>query len=325
MTTAAAGRRRDDAREIFAAAVRAADPGKCISRAISLDSNQLTLLGKVYPLDLFRTVLVIGAGKATPAMAVALEEALGDHISAGMINTKYDHSLPLRRIRTTECGHPIPDEPGLRGTEEMLELLQGADAETLVICLFSGGGSALMPAPVVGVSLEEKQQTTQLLLECGATIDEINTIRKHLSRVKGGLLARLAGEATVVSLMISDVIGDRLDTIASGPTFPDPTTFDDCRRLLERYELTGRLPPAVRSHMEAGMRGDIQTPTTHASTELQTVSSATVRSPWPLPERRRRNSDISLWCCRHGLPEKLGTSPPFTVPSPRKSSPPGNP
>jgi len=251
-------RRRNDAREIFDAAVRAADPGKCISRAVSLASNQINLLDKAYSLDSFRTVLVIGAGKATPAMAVAVESVLGDRISAGMINTKYDHALPLRRIQTTECGHPIPDESGVRGTEQMLSLLQEADAQTLVICLFSGGGSAIMPAPVAGVSLEEKQQTTQLLLECGATIDEINTIRKHLSRVKGGLLARLAGEATVVSLMISDVIGDRLETIASGPTFPDPTTFDDCRRLLERYELTDRLPPAVRSHMEAGMRGDIE-------------------------------------------------------------------
>ena len=276
-----ARRRRSDAREIFDAAVRAADPGRCISRSISLDAARITLLDKAYPFDSFSSILVIGAGKATPAMAVAVEETLGDHITAGAINTKYDHALPLRRIHTTECGHPLPDEAGVRGTEEMLSLLRGADAGTLVICLFSGGGSALMPAPAAGITLEEKQQTTQLLLECGATIDEINAIRKHLSRVKGGLLARLAGDATVVSLMISDVIGDHLETIASGPTFPDPTTFDDCRRLLERYELTARLPSAVRSRIESGVAGETaDTPGADdpcfAGTENGVVGNATI-------------------------------------------------
>ena len=248
---------RRHAREIFDAAVRAADPGRCVSEAIDLGVSQLRIVNRSYSFDQFTTVLVIGAGKATPAMAAAVESTLGDRIVDGAINTKYDHALPLQRIRTTECGHPLPDEAGIRGTEEMVRLLEEADEHTLVLCLFSGGGSALMPAPIAGITLEQKQQTTQLLLECGATIDEINAIRKHLSRVKGGLLARLARPAAVVSLMISDVIGDRLDTIASGPTYPDTTTFADCLEIFERFDLIGRLPRAVIVHLKAGAKGEI--------------------------------------------------------------------
>ena len=250
--------RRTDARAIFDAAVRSADPGSCVAGALSLEHSPiLTLFDQTYDLDSFDSIIVIGAGKATPAMALAVEQILGDRITAGFINTKYGHSLPLNRIRITESGHPIPDEAGVAGTGHMLRLLEKANAGTLVLCLFSGGGSAIMPAPVEGLSLEEKQRATQLLLECGATIDEINTIRKHLSLVKGGHLARLAGNATVVSLMISDVIGDRLDTIASGPTFPDPTTFNDCLKLLGRYGLTERMPGTIRAHLKAGAEGSV--------------------------------------------------------------------
>ena len=248
---------RQLAREIFDAAVRAADPGKCVSEAIDLGVSQLRILNRSYSFDQFTTVIVIGAGKATPAMAAAVEETLGDRVAGGAINTKYDHALPLQRIHTTECGHPLPDAAGIRGTEEMVRLLEEADERTLVLCLFSGGGSALMPAPAAGLTLEQKQDTTRLLLECGATIDEINAIRKHLSRVKGGLLARLARPAAVVSLMISDVIGDRLDTIASGPTYPDTTTYSDCLGILERYDLIDRLPAAVLAHLKAGEIGKV--------------------------------------------------------------------
>ncbi len=251
----AAQQRREHAGAIFRAALRAADPGHCVRRSLSAEGGALRILGTSYPLEAISRLVVIGAGKATPALAAAAEEILGERIAAGAINTKYGHSLPLKHISTTECGHPLPDQAGVEGTERMLGLLQGLDAEALVLCLFSGGGSALMPAPAEGISLAEKQATTQALLACGATIEEINTIRKHLSRVKGGLLARCAHPARVVSLLISDVIGDRLDAIASGPTYPDPTTFGDCLALIEWYQLRSRLPAAVCRHLEAGARG----------------------------------------------------------------------
>ena len=248
---------RAHAHDIFAAGLRAADPRQCIRRVLALDGDVLHICETPYFLDRISRLLVIGAGKATPAMAAAVEEILGDHISAGAINTKYDHSLPLARIATTECSHPVPDQAGVAGTESILSLLTDLDEETLVICLFSGGGSALLPAPADGLTLADKQATTQHLLSCGATIDEVNAVRKHLSGVKGGLLARSAQPATLVTLALSDVIGDPLDTIASGPTHPDSTTFADCLEIVDRYDLRQRLPTAVQQRLEAGIRGDL--------------------------------------------------------------------
>lgn len=250
--------RRAHAIRIFQAAIRASDPAACVRRALHVTRDHLQVGDLTLPLSQISRLVVLGAGKATPAMAGAVESILGDAIDAGAINTKYGHSLPLERISTVECGHPIPDEAGVAGTRIMLDLLEGLDERALVLCLFSGGGSALMPAPAEGISLQQKQATTQLLLECGAAIDEVNAVRKHLSRVKGGQLAHLARPATVVSLMISDVIGDRLDTIASGPTYPDPTTFSDCLDLARRYALLDRLPGPVRQRLEAGAAGDLE-------------------------------------------------------------------
>jgi glycerate 2-kinase len=249
--------RRTDARSIFAAALQAADPRRCVQRALSVQDDWLCVCGARYPLSGIARLLIVGAGKATPAMAAAVEEILGDRIAAGAINTKYDHRLPLVRIATTECAHPVPDQAGVEGTQKILSLLDELDEATLVLCLFSGGGSALLPAPAAGLTLADKQATTQLLLACGAAIDEINAVRKHLSAVKGGRLARRAYPAQVVTLLLSDVIGDPLDTIASGPTYPDATTFAHCLELVDRYGLRQRLPAAVRRHLEAGGRGEI--------------------------------------------------------------------
>ena len=251
--------RRRDALTIFQAAVDAADPERCVHGAVQLDGNVLRVAGAESPYDLsaFSRICVVGAGKATPAMAAAVEDILCERITSGAINTKYGHTAPrLRRIATTECAHPVPDQAGVEGTARMIELLEAADEDSLVICLFSGGGSALMPAPVAGISLTEKQETTQQLLACGATIEEINTIRKHLSQVKGGRTAKLAAPATVISLAISDVIGDRLDTIASGPVYPDPTTYGDCLEIFSRFGLLEQLPPKVLTYLKAGDSGD---------------------------------------------------------------------
>jgi hydroxypyruvate reductase len=188
-------------------------------------------------------------------MAVNLEKILGTRITKGLINVKYGHSQKLKRIRVQEAGHPLPDEKGLEGAKEMVEMLGHPTAKDLVIFLISGGGSALLPLPVEGVTLAEKQAATNQLLSCGANIQEINTLRKHLSRIKGGGLAKLVYPATLVSLILSDVIGDPLDAIASGPTVPDPTTYEDCARILNKYELWEKIPPSVAGHIREGMEG----------------------------------------------------------------------
>ena len=190
-------------------------------------------------------------------MAQPVEEILGEQLTSGFINVNYGHTKPLRRIRITEAGHPLPDEAGWRGSQKIIELVQRASEKDFIIFLLSGGGSALLPAPAEGLTLEEKQKVTKLLLESGATIHEINTIRKHISRVKGGQLARLAHPAALLSFVISDVVGDRLDSIASGPTVADKTTFGDCFRILEKYRLTTRIPRAVLRRLEKGSRGEI--------------------------------------------------------------------
>lgn len=248
--------RRTDARQIFDAAIKASDPRQCVLDALHLDSDKLIIADHSFELARFTEILVVGAGKATPAMASAVEERLGDMVQ-GHINTKYGHKIPLEFIETTEAGHPLPDESGVAGTQSMLDMAARADSSTLLLCLFSGGGSALMPSPVPEISLVEKQRTTQELLSCGATIDEINAIRKHLSNVKGGKLAKKAVPATTVALMISDVIGDRLDTIASGPTYPDSTSFADCIEIIKHYGLSSKIPTSVYDYIESGRRGKV--------------------------------------------------------------------
>ena len=172
---------REDARSIFAAGLAAAEPGRCMHRILTLDGKQLHCGSHHIALDSISTLRIVGAGKATAAMAAAAEEILGDRIEAGAINTKYGHALDLNRIETFSAGHPVPDEAGVAGTQRQLELVQDLDPNALVICLFSGGGSALLPAPAPGLTLAEKQDTTRLLLACGATIDEINALHNKLS------------------------------------------------------------------------------------------------------------------------------------------------
>ena len=182
--------RRAHARAIFDAGVAAADPGRCLHQALAVTGDELRCGPLRFSLDTISSLRLVGAGKATAAMAAAAEAILGDHIDCGAINTKYGHALPLARVETFEAGHPVPDEAGVAGARRQLELLAGLDPNALVLGLFSGGGSALLPAPAEGLTLAEKQETTRLLLACGATIDEINALRKHLSAIKGGLLAR---------------------------------------------------------------------------------------------------------------------------------------
>ena len=231
--------------EIFLAGLKAVDPEEAIRRHVQLTGDQLKVGGHSYPLASFKRIIVTGFGKGTAPMAKALEEILGDRLTEGWITVKYEHGMPLKKVRVMEAGHPIPDKAGLQATRFLLDRLQECTAEDLVLCAFSGGGSALSPAPRPPLELSEKQQTTRLLLDCGATIFELNAIRKHLSVCKGGQLAKIAYPATLVSLFLSDVVGDTLDAIASGPTVPDSSTFADCLQIVERYALSEKLPPPV--------------------------------------------------------------------------------
>jgi hydroxypyruvate reductase len=248
---------RKRALDVFRAALRAADPAEAVLRHLRVERGSLTAGGRRYRLDSFRRVYVIGAGKAGAAMARAVERLLGCRISAGLLNVKYGHTAKLRRIELNECGHPVPDQAGVEGARRIAELARQAGKDDLVICLVSGGASALMPAPAPPVTLEEKQETTRLLLACGASIHEINAVRKHISLVKGGQLARLASPATVLSLLLSDVIGDDLDVIGSGPTAPDASTFASAQGVLAKYQLVDRVPRSVSERLRQGMASAI--------------------------------------------------------------------
>jgi len=251
------GDRRRQVVQVLQAALDAVDPAAAVKRHVQRCGQSLLVGNMAYDLNAYRRVLVVGAGKAGAPMAQAIEEVLGDRITAGHVNVKYGHATPTRIVTVTEAGHPIPDEAGVAGSRAIAALLEDAGEDDLVVCLISGGGSALMTLPVEGVSLADMKALTDALLRRAATINEINTIRKHLDRLKGGNLARLAYPARVLALLLSDVVGNPLDVIASGPTVPDPTTFADAYALLERHGLVEEAPAAVLAHLRRGVRGEI--------------------------------------------------------------------
>lgn len=248
---------RADAIAIFAAALRAVEPGEAVRRHLVRQRDLLKAGGESDDLSRCRRIALVGAGKAAAVMSAAVEEILGDRLDEGLVVTKYGHVAPLKRVRLHEAGHPVPDEAGLKGARAILEIATRAGPEDLILCVLSGGASALLPAPAAGIRLQEKQEMTRRLLECGATIDEMNAVRKHISVIKGGQLARAAYPAAFVSLILSDVIGDRLDVIASGPTAADPSTFQDAHGVLRKYELTARVPASMQTRIERGTRGEV--------------------------------------------------------------------
>lgn len=277
--------RKDDLSAILQAALRRVDPYRMLMDHVQVDGTNLCIaLGTtVQTIDLarFNRIVVIGAGKATAPMALAMEHILGDRLEGGVIGVKYGHTEQLQKIEIVEAGHPVPDENGLQAARKILALAAGSDDRTLVISLISGGGSALLPSPAqamidgekVVLTLDDKQKTTELLLACGADIEEINCIRKHLSMIKGGhLLSRLA-PARSINFILSDVVGDRLSSIASGATCVDPTTYADALELLRKYAIADKVPAAVRRFLEAGRRGEVPETLKEGSPEVELTAN----------------------------------------------------
>jgi len=242
---------------VLEAALTAVDPAAAVQRALQREDDILAVGNRRYALRDYRRVFVLGAGKAGAPMAQAVEAMLGERISGGLVVVKTDHRGPTQRVRIVEASHPTPDAAGVEAGREILALAGDTRADDLVIALISGGGSALLVSPAEGLSLADLQGLTAVLLACGATINEMNCLRKHCSGVKGGQLARAVAPATLITLVLSDVIGSPLDVIASGPTVPDSSTWADAWALVEKYELTGKLPGAVIARLQAGLAGEI--------------------------------------------------------------------
>ena len=245
-------------REILSAAIEAVDPGRAVQRNVKRSGDRITIEGRTYHLRDYRRVRVVGAGKAGEPMARAIEVILGDHLHDGIVIVKggYAGEADLR-IKILEAGHPVPDGRGVKGTKQIVDLLNTTREDDLVLCLISGGGSALLTLPEEGVQLDDLQDLTSALLTSGADINKINTLRKHLDQVKGGKLARLAAPAQIVSLILSDVVGDPLDVIASGPTVPDTSTFENAIQVLSRYTLQDEASGEITNYLEMGLRGEI--------------------------------------------------------------------
>jgi hydroxypyruvate reductase/glycerate 2-kinase len=246
---------RETAEHIFLSGIRGVLPEKIISDLISVRGSILKVGYMSYDLNKFRDIYVLGAGKASAALGHYLESVLGNKISGGHIVTKYGFYCKLRKIKVTEAGHPVPDENSFRATSEILAIAENASENDLVICIWSGGGSSLLADHPDSSSPTEMMFLNDILVRCGADISEINIVRKHLSKVKGGQLARHIWPATNVTLYLSDVIGDPPDTVASGPTAPDNSTFDDALKVIEKYGLNNDMPTSLLKFLSDGAKG----------------------------------------------------------------------
>jgi len=273
---------RKDAREIFLSSISAVDPYEAVKRTLTLRAGTLVVrsnsgIERELSLEKYENIFVVGGGKATAPMAKAIEELIGGMIWRGLINVKYGFAEPLRYIDIVEAGHPLPDENGLEGTKKIIEILRNASKNDLIFSLISGGGSALLPMPADDITLEEKQQVTEILLECGASIDEINAVRKHISLSKGGQMARVAYPATTINLMLSDVVGDRMDVIASGPFVPDASTFSSVLEVFRKYGIKD-IPERIKKYLKEGERGNIPETPKQGDPVFKNVSNIVVGS-----------------------------------------------
>lgn len=242
-------RGREVALDVIEYSIRAVNAYELTKQIVRIETNKLIVGELVYNLSKLRNIFIIGGGKATFAIAQALDEILGSRITRGIINIKRGENRRLNYIKVIEAGHPIPDEVGLEGTKEMLEIAKMAKDGDLVFCAITGGASALMPLPVGKISLKDKKDVTELLLKCGATIDEINPVRNHISVIKGGKLAKYVHPAELINLIIIDEVAGQ----PWGPTVPDVSTFEDAINVLRKYHLWKKAPNSVRRHLERGL------------------------------------------------------------------------
>jgi glycerate 2-kinase len=246
---------RTIAEQIFLAGVESVLPTRLITSIMSLNDNCLKIGDLDFPLATIENIYVIGAGKASAMMGAEVEKILGNRITEGHIVVKYGYSCKLKYIEVTEAGHPVPDENGFKATREILKIAELANCNDLVICLISGGGSSLLPDIPEGCLPEDMMKLNALLINSGACISEINAVRKHLSAIKGGQLARVVYPATLVNLILSDVPGNPFDVIASGPTVPDPTTYLQALTVLATFGLTRSVPHGVMAFLKEGATG----------------------------------------------------------------------
>lgn len=250
---------------IARSAIARVDPVSMVRDSVAIDGTNLrvTVGSSAVSVDLsaYRRIVVLGAGKASAAMARGLEAVLGSRIDCGLIAVKYGHTAELARVNLIEAGHPVPDERSVEAATRIARMAEEFDSDTLCIALISGGGSALLTLPSqdgpTSLSLDDIQGTTSLLLGAGAPIQEINTVRKHLSGISGGRFCRMVHPGRLVALVLSDVVGDDLSSIASGLAVPDPSTFGDVSDICHRYGIFAALSPSVRSLIEAGVRGEV--------------------------------------------------------------------
>ncbi|MCW4006542.1 MAG: glycerate kinase [Candidatus Bathyarchaeota archaeon] len=248
---------RDIVLKSFQCALNAIDPKTLLRSRLSLKNSTLSVEDFSFDLSRFEHVYVVGGGKASGLMAQALEDLIGNYITTGFVNIPYGEKPQTQIITLNQTRHPTPDQAGINGTQQMERLVEKSTQNDLIICLISGGGSSLMPLPADSITLKEKCALTTAMLRSGATINEINSIRKHTSAFKGGWFAKKAYPATVLNLILSDVVGDPLDVIASGPTVPDPTTFSDAKNILDKYALWDYTPLSVRQFLLDGIAGAV--------------------------------------------------------------------
>lgn len=240
--------------DIINAAITSVEPSSLIKKNVNLEGSNLKIKNHSFDLNKYNKIYVIGAGKASAGMASGLEGILGRKITSGIINTN-DDSTKLKKIKVNKADHPTPSINGLKGAKKIYKIAKKANEKDMVLCLISGGGSALMPLPADKIKLNELQKTNNLLVKCGANINEINIVRKHLSAIKGGNLAKAAYPATLISLIISDVVGDSLDTIASGPTVPDLSYYKDAKHILKKYNIWDKMPDSIKKRINNGING----------------------------------------------------------------------
>jgi glycerate 2-kinase len=232
----------------------AADPAKAMKQSIIRKNHQLFVNNVQYDLSQYQRIVCVGAGKSSAHMAQTLEGILGKYLKGGMVVVKDGYGTQTQHVQIIEANHPLPDARGVRATKQILKLVRSLSKKDLLIVLLSGGASSLLCAPAPGLTLADKRRTTHLLMRSGANIHELNIVRKHLSSIKGGQLAQ-ATSAKILTVIMSDVIGDDLATIGSGPTVPDPTTFQEAKIIFEQFEIWGHIPEKIRKHLEQGING----------------------------------------------------------------------